>query len=237
MPKLANTQIRRIVDRTDRTRSAVDSAAQTIRDHIANGKFVPGQRLIEIDLIEQLGVSKTVLREAFAKLQQEGLLVYQRFKGVMVRRLSVEEFTDISEINSILLAWAVYKAAENVGADPSLRERLSELRKDLQTLNPRDQREHTSAFYRIHDQIVEMARNPYLSDVIRRGWNPLVKEFFLDALEFGEEIVAYTRQFDEVLQLVENAESKAAFDACVRYHMRGLDPWILTPLESQRGTT
>jgi DNA-binding GntR family transcriptional regulator len=202
-----------MVGDVDRTRSAVDVVAQTIRDYISTGRFVPGQRLVEIDLIQQLGVSKTVLREAFAKLQQEGILESQRFKGVIVRRLSLDEVLKILEVNGILLAYAMQEAAETIAAHPHRRASLAKARADLQGLNPHDQREHMAIYYAVLDAVLELTDNPYLTEVIQRGFNPLVREFFLDSIDFGPEVIAFTRRIDDVLELVDQGKGQAAFEA------------------------
>lgn len=195
----------------DKSLSAVDLAAQTITDHIASGRFVAGQRLPETDLAEQLGVSKNVLREAFARLQQDGILDVQRFRGAMVRRLSFDEVLKILTVNTLLMAWAMREAAEAVVRNPAKRKVVSDLRTGLREMAPRDQRDHLDAFYKIHDGILELAQNDYLSSLLRRGMTSLLKEFIIEWIPLSKEVVDHTKKFDVALEFVERGESEAAF--------------------------
>jgi DNA-binding GntR family transcriptional regulator len=197
---------------SDEMRSAVDKAAQRISDYISAGRFVAGQRLPEMDLVEQIGVSKTVLREAFARLQQEGLIELQKYKGAKVRRLSLDQTVEILSANTVLLAWAAHEAAQAIARSPERRTAVTKCRKRLQTFEPRDQREHLEAFYDTVDAILELAGSPYLAKLIGRGFNPLVKEFLLDSIEFKPEVVDHTRTLDRVLALVEKGDAEGAFN-------------------------
>jgi DNA-binding GntR family transcriptional regulator len=196
-----------------RPRSAVDEAADTIRDFISTGRFVAGQRLPEADLVEQLGVSKTVLREAFAKLQQDGIIELQMYKGAMIRRLSLDEVLQILSVSTVMIALGMQEAAAAISSRPDRRASFLEARSKLQTLDPRDQREHLRIFYDVIDVILDLAGNPYLTDMFQKSNNPLIKEFLLDSVVFKKEVVAHTRKLDEVLELVERGDGPAAFNA------------------------
>lgn len=198
---------------SERARSAVDLAVQRICDYISAGRFVAGQRLPEVDLVGQIGVSKTVLREAFAKLQQEGIIELQKYRGAMVRRLSLDEVQEILAASTVLMAWAAHEAAKAISLAPSRAAGLRDIRTRLQTLDPPDQREHLATFYDGVDAIVDLAGSPYLGELINRGLNPLVKEFLLDSISFKPEVIAHTRDLDAVMACVEQGKPEAAFDA------------------------
>lgn len=232
----ANCQVEFSVrgEKLDKSLSAVDLAARTISEYIASGRFVAGQRLPEGDLVEQLGVSKNVLREAFARLQQDGVLEVQRFRGAMVRRLSFDEVLRILTVNTLLLAWAMREAANVVANDPARREVLAKLRAGLQDLHPRNQREHLDAFYVVHDTVLELADNPYLTSLLQRGMNSLLREFIIASIPLGQEVVDHTKRLDQVLELVERGEGEAAFEA-LRAWARIERAWV-NPLALQTAT-
>src|SRR5690606_28209942 len=75
--------------------SVVDMAVDRIRQKIMRGQFVPGQRLIEPDLAEQINVSRTALREAFRRLAAEGLLELALYKGATVRMLKKDDVAEV----------------------------------------------------------------------------------------------------------------------------------------------
>lgn len=198
---------------SDSERSAVDIAARRICDYISSGQFVAGQRLPEVDLVDQLGVSKTVLRETFVKLQQEGIIELQKFRGARVRRLSFDELMEILAANTILMAWAAHEAARAISADPSRVTALAGIGAHIRTFEPRDQREHLAVFYGLIDTIADLAGSTYLAELIARGFNPLVKEFLLDSIRFDNDVIDHTRGLDKVIERIEQADPEGAFDA------------------------
>lgn len=69
--------------------------ADWIRERIRLGRLVPGQRLVEVDIIRQTGASRFKVREAFQRLEGEGLVQTEEFRGANVRSASIEEVRQI----------------------------------------------------------------------------------------------------------------------------------------------
>ncbi|MBP7337289.1 GntR family transcriptional regulator [Niveispirillum sp.] len=98
-------------------------AAQTvralagIRDLILRGDVEPGERLSEPALAERLGISRTPIRAALARLEQEGLLERVPAGGHMPRRFTLEEAIDAIELRGVLEGTAARLAAER-GVEP-----------------------------------------------------------------------------------------------------------------------
>ncbi len=88
---------------------ACDKLRQAIIDH----RFPPGTRLIERDLCEQLGVSRTSVREALRHLESEHLIEMVPHKGPVVATLSLEEISEIYEVRAVLEGMACEKFASN----------------------------------------------------------------------------------------------------------------------------
>ncbi|NTW71533.1 MAG: GntR family transcriptional regulator [Eubacteriaceae bacterium] len=84
----------------------------TMREAIINGDFKSGQRLMEVQLAEQMGVSRTPVREAIRKLELEGLVVMVPRKGAYVAGLSSEDVREVLEIRAVLEGLAAQLAAE-----------------------------------------------------------------------------------------------------------------------------
>lgn len=89
----------------------------TMRKAIVEGHFKPGQRLMEVQLAEQMGVSRTPVREAMRKLELEGLVVMVPRKGAYVAGLTSEDIREVVEIRVVLEGLAAKKAAQNAKAD------------------------------------------------------------------------------------------------------------------------
>lgn len=87
---------------------------ETLRDAIITGKLTPGERLMEIQLAEELGVSRTPVREAIRKLELEGFLVMVPRKGAYVAGISMKDVVDVFEVRAALEALAAGLAAERI---------------------------------------------------------------------------------------------------------------------------
>ncbi|MEW9124107.1 MAG: GntR family transcriptional regulator [Thermotaleaceae bacterium] len=85
-----------------------------LRNSIINGELKPGERLMEVQLAEQLGVSRTPVREAIRKLELEGLVVMVPRKGAYVADVSIKDILDVLEVRSVLEGLAAYLAAERM---------------------------------------------------------------------------------------------------------------------------
>ena len=79
-----------------------DVVFKTLRQEILMGKLAPGQRLMEIQLANQLGVSRTPIREAMRMLELEGLVVMIPRKGAQVAKISQKGLHDVLEVRSAL---------------------------------------------------------------------------------------------------------------------------------------
>ena len=87
--------------------SLSDRAYEAIRGSIISGRFEPGERLIEDNLAEDLGVSRAPIREAFRRLANEQLVVERPRHGTYVREFTAKDFVDIYNLLSAIESLAV----------------------------------------------------------------------------------------------------------------------------------
>ena len=92
-----------------------------LRKRILNGEIEGGTRLYEVPLAEMLEISRTPVREALARLAEEGLLDRNSGGGYAVRSFGLEDVIDSIEIRAVLEGTAVRLAAERGVADEKLR--------------------------------------------------------------------------------------------------------------------
>lgn len=93
---------------------AVGTVVSYIRDGVREGWLVPGQRLVEPDLIARLGVSRGTVREALTRLQGEGLVDFERFRGARIRILSRKAVVELNQIRAVLEGLGARLAASNL---------------------------------------------------------------------------------------------------------------------------
>ncbi|WP_407305918.1 GntR family transcriptional regulator [Desulfosporosinus sp. SB140] len=87
---------------------------ESMREAILTGVLEPGERLMEIQLAEEMGVSRTPVREAIRKLELENFVVMIPRKGAYVAGVSLKDVADVFEIRSALEGLAAGLAAERV---------------------------------------------------------------------------------------------------------------------------
>ena len=92
-------------------RRLVDGAAETLRKAILDGRFLPGARLRQTDLADQLAISRTPIREALVRLQQEGLVDLLPGGGVRVKLLELDEAVELYDLREMLDGLAARLAA------------------------------------------------------------------------------------------------------------------------------
>ena len=90
---------------------------ESLREAIRNGTLKPGERLMEIQLAEQLGVSRTPVREAIRKLELEGYVIMMPRRGTYVANMSMSDISDIFEIRSALESLSNGLAAKRITPD------------------------------------------------------------------------------------------------------------------------
>lgn len=87
---------------------------ETLRKAIIVGDLEPGQRLIEEQLAESLGASRTPVRQAMHVLEREGLVERLERGGFAVKGLSVEDINEIFDLRAVLESFAARRAAEKI---------------------------------------------------------------------------------------------------------------------------
>ncbi len=88
-------------------------AAMMLRKAITSGRFVPGQRLVERDLCELLGVSRPSVREALRELESDGLIDIIPNRGPLVKHLTVADAVSVYQVRGALEALAARLFVEN----------------------------------------------------------------------------------------------------------------------------
>lgn len=138
---------------------------ENIRQAIVKGIFAPGERLMEIQLADDLGVSRTPVREAIRKLELEGFVVMIPRRGTYVANLSIKDINDVYEIRISLDVLAAGLAAERI--EPEELEELNRLLLEITKASASGSMEKIvkldTAF---HDVLYKASRNDRLRNII-----------------------------------------------------------------------
>lgn len=138
---------------------------ENIRQAIVKGIFAPGERLMEIQLADDLGVSRTPVREAIRKLELEGFVVMIPRRGTYVANLSIKDINDVYEIRISLDVLAAGLAAERI--EPEELEELNRLLLEISEAartGPMDKIVRLDTAF--HDVLYKASRNDRLRNII-----------------------------------------------------------------------
>ena len=141
-----------------------DQAFERLRDAIITGHFAPGARLIERELCEAMGVSRTSIREVLRRLEAEQLIEVEPRRGPIVARLTRKQVAEIYEVRALLETAAVRRfALEASSAD------ISELRRIYEELSVARRKEDVPAIVdttrRFSEHMMAVVDHELISDI------------------------------------------------------------------------
>ena len=146
----------------------VDYILEQLRRGVMQGRYAPGQRLIEADLTREFGISRGPLREAFRRLSAEGLVEIIPHRGALVRRLTLREMKELFQIRVGLETLAAQLAADAM-SDPQVRARFE---REIEPIWDETPRVAGPAYidenHRFHDAITQASGNEQLLRLTRQ---------------------------------------------------------------------
>ena len=146
-------------------KSLVDSIVEDLQDKILKGQLTPGQRMVEAELCEKMGISRSPLREAFRILESQGFLVHKPRRGMHVTRVSLKEIEDIYVIRANLESLATYLAVKR--GDPVI---LAEMKRLHQEMIDAASSGDIGTYHRLnlkfHEILTKASGNERLGDLI-----------------------------------------------------------------------
>jgi len=222
------TKIRELKDRPHGRKEA--SVADYLSAAILNGRFVPGQRLVEAELTTNLGVSRGPVREAFRRLSAEGLIEIVPNRGAVVRRLSMIEAIELFEIRMELEALAARKAAENM-RDPSIRDAFDKAVAPIWNVEPRQSTaDYLQENQRFHAAIVAASGNGQLIKLNQQLHLSLILAQISSSL--SSHVMGASLNEHRMIATAIRARNVEAADHAIREHLqRALDMMRATPAD------
>jgi DNA-binding GntR family transcriptional regulator len=160
------------------TRLVAEHAYMELRDRIVTLHLPPGTVLREDDLMGELGIGRTPLREAVKRLALENLVDVQPRRGTFVAAVEAADIQNITEVRAELEGYAAELAALRL--DPETRASAEALLRDLEGLDgPADQDLLMRFDERIHRFTWEAARNPHLTQTLERYFTHSLRIWYL----------------------------------------------------------
>lgn len=203
--------------------SAVDRVIAEIKQGVREGRYAPGQRLAEPALTEVLGVSRGSVREAFHRLDAEGLIQLAPYRGASVRRMSRTDVAELHQIREVLEGHAAAEAARH--ADEVDRTEMLELERlwDTDAEFP-SYNEYNEQF---HNLVMRIGRNAQVPHFVQQTKLALIRLQFQYMLIQPRQTERSRREHRQIIDAVFRGDPRAAEEA-MRSHIRSSTGVILS---------
>lgn len=223
--------------------SQTENALATLREQILNGALEPGERLLELSLVERLGVSRTPIRTALTRLAEEGLLEEMSGGGYAVRQFTVRDIEDAIEARGSLEGMAARLAAERgVGSlsISKIKETLTQIDHLLEKteLDMVDIKRYFALNDLFHNQLIDLTESFVIEHALRRiSTLPFAapNAFVMAQSELGKAWQVFfvaQEQHKGIVEAIENREGARA-ESLTREHARLSLSTLKTALKSK----
>ena len=185
-----------------------DVVFNTLRKAILRGELKPGERLMEIQLANKLGVSRTPIREAIRKLELEGLVLMIPRKGAEVAQITEKNMQDVLEVRKALEELSVQLACERI--TPEQVEEMKMAAEDFRkVLKSGDVTKIAEADVKFHDIIFAATNNQRLITLL----NNLREQMYRFRAEYLKQKECYPQlleEHDKLIALISGGEVEEA---------------------------
>ena len=179
-----------------------DVVFNTLRQAILRGELKPGERLMEIQLANKLGVSRTPIREAIRKLELEGLVLMIPRKGAEVAEITEKSLRDVLEVRRALEELAVELVCEKITEEQiqDLKDAAEEFKESLES---GDITRIAEADVKFHDVIYMATDNQKLIQLL----NNMREQMYRYRVEYLKRSDFHQQLIDEHEEIIETIES------------------------------
>lgn len=180
-----------------------DVVFNTLRRAILRGELKPGERLMEIQLANKLGVSRTPIREAIRKLELEGLVLMIPRKGAEVAEITEKNLREVLEVRCALEELAVQLACERIQEEEIVK--LKNAAENFRgVLDSDDVTQIAQADEAFHDVIFEATDNSRLIQLL----NNLREQMYRYRIEYLKKKDCYPQLLEEHRMIIEAIEGR-----------------------------
>ena len=193
-----------------------DDSYSLLREAILTGQLLPSERLVEMDLSQRYGVGRAAVRMALARLEQDGMVEREPFRGARVRLISEAEAIEILEARAVLEGLAMRSAARNATVK-QVRELRAILKRMQARLKAGDLLGISEVNTTLHGLLLEIAHHQTATRLIQGLQAQNVRHQFRTILVPGRAAQSL-EEHRMIVEAVANHDSDAA-ERAMRLHL------------------
>ncbi len=199
-----------MADASSRPRSQVDRAYEALKQKICDGAWAGGDARLEREAADEIGVSRTPLREALIRLEKERLVKVRPRRGFVVLPISASDMAEIYEILTALESHAAAKLAARKDADAALARLDAAVDAMDAALRANDLEKWAQADLEFHRALVEEAGNRRLAEIVATV-SDQVNRARLATLRLRPKPLRSNTDHRAVLKAIRNGNAEAAY--------------------------
>lgn len=203
-----------------------------LRDDILNQVYKKGEALTESRITNDLGVSRTPVREAFVQLQIDGLVDAIPNKGVVVRGLSILDIQDMYDIRAFIEGIAAKRACENMD-DQNLSKLLESINKEKEYTLKKDFQAFQSSDYEFHD-VIKKSSNSRIFENMLTSMIQFTRIARVKSLSLEGRALQAVNEHLAIYEAMRNHNSKDAKNLMELHIKNAKESFIKTLLEEER---
>ena len=190
--------------------------SDALREAILQGEFLPGERLVEAQLMTRFGASRFNVRAALQDLTAEGLVETERNRGAHVRKVSLDEAVEITEVRMVVEGLIAARAAERI--DPARASELEEVGLLMRrAVEAGEHRRYHDLNGRLHGLIREIAGHRTADRIVGTLRGQLVRHQFVLSLLPGRPQLSLP-QHERIIAAIRDGDPKLAEES-MREHI------------------
>lgn len=213
--------MKRVRHAIEKRKTLKEQIVDSIKEAIAVGELKPGEKICETKLADELGISRTPLREAIQILESEGFLKVMPRRGAIVSEFSKKDIKDIYEIKAALEGLAARLATKNM-SDAAI-DKLEEINDQLKSMTFSNEKS-VGRFFKVHNQFhdvfLKASDNERLYQLNCHLMEPF-KRFRLTSLAIEGRFSQAVKTHEEIIQVFRERNAEKAEELVTQNVLEG----------------
>jgi len=198
-------------------------------ENIIRRRLTPGERLVERDLAEKLGVSKTPVREALSRLRKEGLVEGTSYRGFFVTRISPKDMEEIYELREVIEGLAARNATKKINEE-QIEQLNSIIRSFEECVRKKDLEYYSSLDLEFHNLLAAGSKNRRLSQIMQLLRNQ-TRILMSSSVVLPGRVEASLKEHKKIMNAVVSHEPDLA-EQFAREHIKNVKKAVLSSLKN-----